>query len=355
VKTDNWPPAEPGESLYEFVVANTGSDGVFNGSPGDLTDESRSGPQEILYVAGAKDGLFATENPYPAIMARASRIATLMATASRRPSKGVLRDVHRALAEDDSLDLADPLLKELRQMNVDMKTLHKIGRWLATTGANRSAVKIGITTLGFTGVGDDLDVVQALGRHEEFTLYSAIALRSGVPDCELLLLEAAQSVHGWGRIQTVRMLSGAKLPIVREWILREGFRNSIKNEYLAFYAATVGGLNEALRRDEVYRDLLTAAGQIFIALTVGKPFKGLSDYEDGDEAVEAYLSQLNAKAETATDVLAVRALQSYLQDENNWDTLRKSGWTAIRRETFERECTSILGLAKWETTARSDL
>jgi hypothetical protein len=137
VKTYNWPPARPGESIYEFILSNTGSDGEFDASPEDLPGEYRADPQEIRYAPGAKDAIFGSGKPYPAIEARATRIARLMALASKRPSKRALRDLYKALAEDDSIDLADPLLKELRLLDFEKKTLHDIGRWLATTGVDR--------------------------------------------------------------------------------------------------------------------------------------------------------------------------------------------------------------------------
>jgi hypothetical protein len=59
-------------------------------------------------------------------------------------------------------------------------------------------------------------------------------------------------------------------PDIRSWILREGYRNSIMHEYLAYIAATTGGLLEALRAETVDRRLLTAAGQILQALDRGR-------------------------------------------------------------------------------------
>jgi hypothetical protein len=58
-------------------------------------------------------------------------------------------------------------------------------------------------------------------------------------------------------------------------------------EYLAYIAATTGRLLEALRRDIVDRDLLTAAGEILSSLATGGPAQNLDDYEEGSEAVEA--------------------------------------------------------------------
>jgi hypothetical protein len=355
MNTDVWTAVKPGESIYEFVVSNTGLNQEFDDSAGDLPDENRTDPERIRYAPGAKEGIFGSEKPYPAIEVRVARIAKLMMSASNRPSRRTLMKLYEAIAEFDSVDLADPLAAALQRAEADKTTVHRIGRWLAVTGVDRSVVKIGIMILGITGLGDDIDIVQALGRHEEFTLYSAVSIANGVPDSELPLWNLAQSVHGWGRVHTVRRLNNAKDPAVRRWILREGFRNSVMDEELAYIAATVGDLNGSLRKDDVDRELLTAAGEIFTALTSGEPFKGLEDYADGDEAVEAYLLLVARRAESLTDFLAVKAIERFLESEHDWDALSHNGWTATRREVFERECKSILGWSKWENIVRAEL
>jgi hypothetical protein len=83
-----------------------------------------------------------------------------------------------------------------------------------------------------------------------------------MPNSERQLWELAKSVDGWGRIACVERLSKTTDPEIRDWILRTGYRNSIMTEYLAYIAATTGGLVAALRGADVDRDLLTAAGMI---------------------------------------------------------------------------------------------
>jgi hypothetical protein len=355
MKTRGWPPVKPGMSIYEFVLSNTSPSSEFDSSAGELPDENRTDSEQIRYAPGAKDGLFGSDKPYPSMEARVSRVAKLVMAATKRPSKSVLRKLYVVLAEDDSVDLADPLAEELNKTNIDTNSLHDVGRWLAITGVDRSVVKIGIMIIGITGVGDDLDVVLALGRHEEFTLYSAVAISNGVAHPEMPLLNLAQSVRGWGRVHAVRRLNNAKDPTVQRWILREGFRNSIMDEELAYIAATVGDLNGNLRQGEVDREMFSAAGEMLIALTVGDPFKGLTDYSDGDEAVEAYLQLAVSKAESLSDFLAVKAVERFLLSENDWDVLSHKGWTATRREVFERECKKILEWARWENMVRAEL
>jgi hypothetical protein len=92
---------------------------------------------------------------------------------------GRLDDAGRELPDEplsgDVLRLVDPLLEQLAGRRLGRVAAHDLGRWLATTGTDRGAVKVGIAVLGATGLGPDLEVVRTLGAHDEFTLYAAVA------------------------------------------------------------------------------------------------------------------------------------------------------------------------------------
>ena len=48
--------------------------------------------------------------------------------------------------------------------------------------SRRSEVKFGLAVLGLCGAPDDVPRTQTLGRHDEFTLYAAVALAGLVKD-----------------------------------------------------------------------------------------------------------------------------------------------------------------------------
>ncbi len=64
--------------------------------------------------------------------------------------------------------------------------------------------------IGLFPANDARELLLALGRHEEFTLYSAVALLSSEDDPERRLYELARHVSGWGRIQTIERLAGTQ-------------------------------------------------------------------------------------------------------------------------------------------------
>lgn len=240
----------------------------------------------------------------------------------------------------------DALVETLSREPPNRQALHAIGRWLATTAPDRGPVKLGIALLGHTGLGADIAIVRILGAHEEFTLYSAVALANGLTDAESELWALAVSVEGWGRIQCVERLRDTTDPDIRSWILREGFRNSVMHEYLAYIAATTGDLLAALRGD-IDRGLLTSAGEILTALINGGRAEDIDDYEAGADAVEAFLGLMTGRAETLRDFSAVSTIRAFLAGDADWDARAHRGWTATRRQVFEDACDRILLRESW--------
>jgi hypothetical protein len=334
-------------SIYSFILSHLDEVGRLVGPGTALPDEAVVMSGGLRWAPGAMDGAFGHHGGGGGSDALAESAAKAFVAACKRPTRRRLRGLYKAVQSDNVLDFLDPLIEKLVQLQPDRDRLHDLGRWLATTASDRGAVKVGIAILGVTGLDRDVDVVRALGAHEEFTLFAAVALSNGLetPDSELWAL--AHVVDGWGRIQCVERLRDTKDPAIRRWILREGFRNSVMHEYLAYIAATTGGLVEALRADEPERDLLTAAGEILSALVYGGPAQDMTDYEDGADATEAFLAHMERRADTLGDFQAVAAIRSFLDSDDGWDELGARGWSATRREAFEQVCDEILGREEW--------
>src|SRR5207248_2725531 len=121
------------------------------------------------------------------------------------------------------------------------------------------------------GQPQDMEIFRTLGRHEEFTLFCAVGLANACDDGETQLWELAKHVDGWGRIHLVERLSKTENPEIKDWLLREGYKNSVMYEYLAYPCAVGGGLLAALEADEVDDDLLLSAAEIIQALITGGP------------------------------------------------------------------------------------
>jgi hypothetical protein len=235
--------------------------------------------------------------------------------------------------------------------------LHKLARYMTMRAGDREAVKFGMALLGLLGQEGDLEVVATLGRHEEFTLYAAVAISHilSAPDRELWRL--AKDVNGWGRIQVVERLSETEDAEIKAWLLRDGFRNSIEYEYSACECARGGNLAEALRVDAIDEELLLAAGEIIAALIIGKgrPAEGIDDYDQAAEACESYLRHLQRRRRTSPEhFLAVRQLQGFLDRTDGWPAREGKGWTPERRARLATMCVEFLAWSGWREQALAE-
>jgi len=311
---------------------------------------------ELRWAPGAMEGAFGhhagTGDDAPG---RTDVVTKRLGAALRRPSRRNLVRFYDVVCDDDILSIVDRVIGQLTGPDMDHSRVHELGLWLATTGVDRGAVKMGIALLGVSGLGDDVNVVRVLGRHEEFTLYAAVAISNGTQEPEVELWNLGQVAQGWGRIHCVERLSTTQDPRIKDWILREGFRNSIMYEYLAYIAATTGGLNDALRQDAVDRPLLTAAGEILQALVTGGPAQDMDDYAEGVEAIEAYLALLQTRAESLGDYLAVVSIKRFLDQDGGWDIRATKGWSLARREALAGQCAAVLNAPEWDDRIRVGL
>lgn len=262
------PPWDDLPSIYEGICKGV--------DPSTLPDDAlfRFGGG-LGWVGGAMDGVLALpeteerENHGSEILRALDELLRVAADTN-------LKTLYEAVTADRMVGVADPLLEQvqIRLASTDRQRLGAVARYFATRAGHREAVKFGISLLGLAGTPDDIEVLMRLGGHDEFSLFAAVALIRIAPDAEQRLWELARRVHGWGRIQIVARLAHTNDPQIQAWLLREGFRNSVMNEYLACICARAGRLHEALKASVVDRPLLDGAADIFSALIVGGPAEG---------------------------------------------------------------------------------
>ena len=268
----------------------------------------------------------------------AETIADLVdALARTTPGPDALAALHERCAEQQALSIADDLVAELSRRRSPRDGLHRVARYLAEHGTRREPVKIGVVLLGVAGGEHDRDLLLLLGALEELTLYAVVALRKTQPDRWRATFELAQRVHGWGRIHAVERLKGCEDQDVKDWLLREGFRNGVMNEYLAHIAATTGCLYSALLDDDVDDALLDGAGAILAALAMGGPAEDLRDYDDALPALHRY-AELMTGAEPdlrrLDDLLTIAGLTK--EPDSGWSADQVDGLAARFRTVLER-------------------
>ncbi|MFE3080370.1 hypothetical protein [Nocardia tengchongensis] len=230
--------------------------------------------------------------------------------------------LHDRLAECRALDVADDLVRELRELDLPAESLRTLARDLTEHGTRRDAVALGIVMLGVAGDARDRDLLLLLGGLEDLTLYCAVALANTQPDRDPALHELAQRVDGWGRIHVVERLKGTQDPAIKAWLLRGGFRNGVLNEYLAHLAATTGGLHDALLAPDVDAELLDGAADILVALAcTDGPASSIRDYADALSVLGRFGELLADAPPTLTRISAARSLKRLLNEppsEPDW-------------------------------------
>ncbi|GAA2589934.1 hypothetical protein SMC26_20440 [Actinomadura fulvescens] len=322
-------------SIFEHISAHVPADGPGLREGGDVLPDDGSG---TMWAPGAQDGVLLYHWGGSAEPRELERLCEALAAAVRG------RSGHDALVETVRgmrvISLVDDLLGWVRGSGLDPEDVYRLAYRLATEARDREAVKLGIALLGLYSADHHRDELMTLGRHDEFTIFAMVALANREGDVEADLWDLARNVTGWGRIHVVERLADTGDPLIRDWILREGFRNDVMDQYLAGAAATSGDLAGRLAAapDD---DLLIAASDLFDVLCEdGGPVEGISGYEDGERAAGLFLGHMATRADDLRHYFAVRSLQTYATE--HWPHLAD-------------RCAEILQRPLWADLARLGL
>jgi hypothetical protein len=275
---------------------------------------------------------------------------SIAALTTESPEAAALQGLHDFLAEQDALAIADELGDELRNGRVRRSRTREVGRWLAEYGTRRNAVATGIVLIGLTGDERDRELLLLLGALEDLSLYAVVALERTQSDRDWAIFELARRVRAWGRIHAVERLSATTDPEIMAWMLREGFRNNIMDEYLALTAATTGDLAGALRQPEVDSELLDGAGGILTGLSCadGGPAKGMKHYPEAAAVIDRYLTLVRDRPPTLERMHVVLKLNDYLeQDSRCREILTDLDWIATVQQAIEAPDLATFRQAIW--------
>ncbi|MFC5748010.1 hypothetical protein [Actinomadura rugatobispora] len=331
-------------SIFEHIRAHIPEEGPGLSPGGETLPDEGDGDEKFMWAPGAHDGVLTHHwggSGDPEEVRRLSTALTDAVSASKREARAAYEALYETARGITIVPVVDGVLTGVRSSGVDPEDCYRLAHRLATEGGHREPVKLGIALLGLFDAGHHRDELMILGRHDEFTLFAAVALGNRDDDgAEAELWELARQVRGWGRVHLVERLSDTADPRIREWILRDGFRNEVMDAYLAGIAAETGGLADALSGDPD-DELLYAAGDILTALSDdGGPVQGMPGYADGKRAASLFLDHMSARAADLRHFLAVQDVRGYAERE--WPEL------AAR-------CTEIMDRPLWADLARRGL
>jgi hypothetical protein len=280
--------------------------------------------------------------------AELGRVLALLVGTRGRWRRTAARDaLYDELRDGRVLAFVDELLARIE----DARVHHDLASWLVRQGEHREPVKFGMALLGRAATAEDLDVLRVLGRHEEFTLYAAVALARQADDPEGELWRLARGVDGWGRVHVIERLAGTERPDIKGWLLRGGFRNSVMDEYTAYTAATTGDLAAALE-GPVDPELLAGAVGILRALLAGGPAEDIGDYADGPRALRMVLELVREHPTTAEQGLLAVEVVALLDDPEGG---RVDHWTVEARTNLLQLARDVLALHVWPGIVQAGL
>ncbi len=328
-------------SIFEHVYShiNPNGPGLLPGGDNLPDEDDFFGTMKTHWIPGATDVVAGL----PDLMGESEKqrrveyIIKSFKKTTASPSVENIEELERALSIHDTLSVIDNVLKTIIiDKTIDQSILYQICRYLFLYSGRRGTVKFATAILGLYGVAGDLELFKIIARHDEFTLYAAVAVMGHHVKVADLWMDMAKNVRGWGRIHIVGRLLDIKSDEVRHFLLREGCKNDVMPEYTSHRIAERMKLLDALKPESIDRQLFEGAGVILSSLVHATgsdcPFIGIDEYVEGEPAVMEFLRHAEKMSETLEDYLVLNNLGNAVLSINEGGCRENLKW---RDDTFE--------------------
>jgi len=328
------------DSIFEHIIAyiNPSGPGLLPG--GDiLPDESEYSDMPGVYWApGSLDIL----TNHPAALSeeekkkRVDTYVDMFREVTADPSEDNIKKLEELLASPDTLSIIDNVLRRLiSDTKVNQTILYRTCRYLFFRTGHRGVLKFCIAIMGLYSAEEDTELFELVSRHEEFTLYAIVAVMNNTTDIPGTWLGMAKNVTGWGRIHLVSKLSEYDRPDVRRFLLTEGCKNDIMEEYTACTIARAVNLRRVLSARRISKKKYKGAGVILSALVnasiIPGPFEDISDYEQAEKSVKEYMRHSKTMATDLEDFIKLDTIRKTTLNIDNGGCREKLEW---KEDTF---------------------
>lgn len=347
------PPWDDRKSIFDHIAAHI-EPGRIQGLSEEgyrLPDEPEADPNSISFAPGAMDGAFGHHGSTKFDDEIVRSLHSALVSACQSASEHNVQTLYKLILDSSALGVIDPLIERILEEQVlDENRLREIVFWFTIKAPDREPVKFSMALLGLLRGNDDSDIFLTLGRHDEFTLYSAVALSNSEVYGEEALWKLAIAAEGWGRISTVERLADTSSPEIKDWLLREGFKNSVMYEYLACICARAGDLHLALKREEDDPELFNSAVELIDTLVSGEggPAEGLPDYEHGCAAIQRLLSKGASKFSSASHFWFLWKLKERVAEHLSGERVLEQDWTDEDSEAIAEKIEVLLSKGGWK-------
>ncbi|HNM49413.1 MAG TPA: hypothetical protein PKN86_06910 [Candidatus Obscuribacter sp.] len=310
----------------------------------------------IRWVAGGLDGAFGHHNDPAEASEFSKALAKAMKQLFKKNSPEALAAFYHLLAPESTLNFIDSFMEYAIAADLtEDPSFYALAKWLLKNAPDREPVKAGIAMLGVCATADDQDLFIDIGKHEEFTLFSCVALLHSLAEPEEALFRLGKAVHGWGRIQVVERLENTTNEEIKAWLLKEGYKNNIMYEYTAYQCATTGDLLAALKQEEPDDELLIAAGNLLSSMN--EPGTPLEEYIDAPQATLLLMRHLANREISISQFLSVNAIKELVLALPETETKSSGGiptWAEVSEEVLNI-CEAMRSRSGWEEKIRAQL
>ncbi len=336
------PQAAERQPLFAFIAdLARGNGGVLPDSSVSLPDEDAlEAPGGVRWSAGAPDGVVGHHgfgNGAP----DAERVLEAIRSAAARDAAAGFDELYAALREEDCLAVVDAVVEAVAaDPHIDRRRLRLLMSFVARRAPDRGPVKFALAVLGAVGKrGEHLDVFAIFGLHDEFALYAVVALLRLADDPEGAIWSVAKAVTGWGRIAAIERLDGTARLEIKRWLVRQGYRNRVMNEYTALICAETGDLAGELSRPVLDEEVRRGAGAILQALIAEGSVDGISRYRAAPRAVRLYVGHVRREPVGTSELNTLLAIRDYLGAQPDDPENRLDAWTDEERAS----CSALVG------------
>lgn len=345
-------------SILKFLSSNLGGKGNLAETANDLPDEIRD-DNTIRFAPGLMDAMLGTDESDDS----KNRITELTKHLKRIATKGDKiseQEFYRLITENNGVvGIIDDLLQSIFHNALPIQPyLFNYARDLTTKTDKRNAVKIGIAILGLCQNKSVINEIKILGLHDEFTVYSTVAIANLSDNADNDLWDLAKKVDGWGKIQLVDRLAKPELTKpIKDWLIYEGYKNSIMHEYLAYTCATNGELHIKLESEHIEHKLFKSASDIINALIVEhSPAEDITTYPFASQVIQAFIRHARKQATDISDFNAIHNIKDFLADlQDNIGEQNKNGWNQDIISNCLIEIVEILNSRDWKVAVYEGL
>ncbi|WP_297334193.1 hypothetical protein [Flavobacterium sp.] len=256
----------------------------------------------------------------------------------------------------DVLDVIDLFLEEISNYALPIEPhLFSFAHDMAFCTGHINSSKFGIAILGLCQNRVVSDKLKIMAVYEKLTVYSTIALLNLSANPQDDLFDIAGKLHGWGKIKLVSRLAViCKKDSIKEWLIAEGYKNTVDNSYIACTCAFYGELHKKLEKENIEIAFFNNATDILQAMLTGNPSECIATYRHAVRAVTSYLLHAKTHAKTIQHFLIICHIKFYLEQQL-LDCDRNNGWSDNAITNCLTDCAAILNNDFWKSLIKSVL